>query len=95
MVSVLCAKIFEIPNAEIKKSLEGFQGVEHRMEYVAEKNGITYINDSKATNIDATFYALEGDGKTCNLDCGAEKIREIIIKICCLWLEKKSKQLWF
>ena len=42
------------------KSLSGFRGLPHRMEVVAEKNGICFINDSKATNVDATLMALKG-----------------------------------
>ena len=42
------------------KSLSGFKGLPHRMEVVAEKNGICFINDSKATNVDATLMALRG-----------------------------------
>ncbi|MBU0952525.1 MAG: UDP-N-acetylmuramoyl-L-alanine--D-glutamate ligase [Elusimicrobia bacterium] len=43
----------------IKKTLESFQGVEHRLELVRKINGIKYINDSKSTNVDSTFVALE------------------------------------
>src|SRR5690606_21595990 len=40
-------------------SLEGFQGVEHRLERVSKIGNVLYINDSKATNVNATYYALE------------------------------------
>jgi UDP-N-acetylmuramoylalanine--D-glutamate ligase len=43
---------------QIKKSLETFKGVEHRLEFVREKNGVKFINDSKATNVDSVWYAL-------------------------------------
>ena len=43
----------------IRKSLEHFQGVEHRLENVLTINKVKYINDSKATNVNATYYALE------------------------------------
>ncbi len=43
----------------IRKSLSDFPGVEHRLERVATVKGVTYINDSKATNVDACWYALE------------------------------------
>jgi len=43
----------------IRESLEDFEGAEHRLEPVLKINGVQYINDSKATNVNATFYALE------------------------------------
>ena len=43
----------------IRKSLSDFPGVEHRLEKVAKVRGVQYINDSKATNVDACWYALE------------------------------------
>ena len=43
----------------IKKVLNGFKGVEHRIEYCGEKSGVKYFNDSKATNVDSTRVALE------------------------------------
>lgn len=47
------------PEETLQGSLETFVNEPHRMEYVGEKNGVRYINDSKATNVDAVFYALE------------------------------------
>ncbi len=55
----LAAKVAGISNETIRKSLSSFEGVEHRLEYVCTKNGVEYINDSKATNVDACWYALE------------------------------------
>lgn len=43
----------------IRECLKNFPGVEHRLEFVADKNGVRYINDSKATNVDACFVALD------------------------------------
>ena len=43
----------------LRESLENFQGVEHRLEEVLKINKVEYINDSKATNVNATYYALE------------------------------------
>jgi len=43
---------------QIKNALSNFEGVEHRLEFVKEVNGITFINDSKATNVDSLWYAL-------------------------------------
>jgi len=43
----------------IKETIYDFPGVEHRMEFVAEIDGVEYVNDSKATNVDSAWYALE------------------------------------
>jgi len=58
MAAALAARAFEISNENIRKSLMKFEGVEHRLEFVRTIDGIDYINDSKATNINATWYAL-------------------------------------
>lgn len=58
MAAALAARAFEIRNEDIRDSLMSFAGVEHRLEYVRTLNGVDYINDSKATNINSTWYAL-------------------------------------
>lgn len=52
------AKLLQINNKEIETSLKKFKGVEHRLEQVAKINKITFINDSKSTNINSLYYAL-------------------------------------
>jgi UDP-N-acetylmuramoylalanine--D-glutamate ligase len=59
MAAGIAARILEIRNETIKESLSDFQGVEHRLEFVARIHGVDYINDSKATNVNSTWYALE------------------------------------
>lgn len=59
MAASTVAKLLHIRKQTIRESLQGFQGVEHRMEHVAKINNVMYINDSKATNVNATFFALE------------------------------------
>ncbi|MBE16595.1 MAG: UDP-N-acetylmuramoyl-L-alanine--D-glutamate ligase [Cytophagaceae bacterium] len=59
MAATTIAKLLNIRKATIRESLEGFQGVEHRLEQVLKINNVQYINDSKATNVNATFYALD------------------------------------
>lgn len=59
MDSVYTAMIVGVEGDSIIRSVETFGGVEHRMEFVADVSGVTYINDSKATNVDSTWYALE------------------------------------
>lgn len=60
MAAILAALTAGVSQNDIKNTLRIFTGVEHRLEYVAEKEGILYINDSKATNVDSVWYALEG-----------------------------------
>ena len=55
---ITVAKLIGISNDKIEKSLSAFPGVEHRLELVREISGVKYINDSKATNVDAVWYAL-------------------------------------
>jgi UDP-N-acetylmuramoylalanine--D-glutamate ligase len=59
MASSIIARILEINKESIRSSLSDFQNIEHRLEYVANIHGVEYINDSKATNINSVWYALE------------------------------------
>lgn len=59
MAAATVANLLSIRKATIRESLEGFQGVEHRLEQVLKIGNVQYINDSKATNVNATFYALD------------------------------------
>lgn len=63
MAAALAAKASGIDNAVIRNSLETFQPIEHRLEPVLSVGGVLYINDSKATNVDAAWYALECQSK--------------------------------
>ena len=59
MAAATVANLLKIRKETIRKSLEHFQGVEHRLENVLTINKVKYMNDSKATNINAVYYALE------------------------------------
>lgn len=59
MAAGLSASLLDIKKDEIRSALEDFEAVEHRLEYVATVAGVRYINDSKATNVNSTWYALE------------------------------------
>nr|WP_262913901.1 UDP-N-acetylmuramoyl-L-alanine--D-glutamate ligase [Aequorivita vitellina] len=59
MAASTVAKLLRIRKQTIRESLEGFQGVEHRLEKVLKINNVLYINDSKATNVNATYFALD------------------------------------
>jgi len=59
MAATSVAKLMKIRNATIRESLSNFQGVEHRLEKVLKIQNVQYINDSKATNVNAAFFALD------------------------------------
>ncbi|MCD4731815.1 MAG: UDP-N-acetylmuramoyl-L-alanine--D-glutamate ligase [Bacteroidales bacterium] len=59
MAAGIASRIFDIRKDVIKESLSDFQNVEHRLEFVARIHGVDFINDSKATNVNSTWYALE------------------------------------
>ena len=59
MAASTVASIFKIDKNIIRKSLENFRSLPHRLEHVLKIHDVNYINDSKATNVNATFYALE------------------------------------
>jgi len=93
LAAATAAKILGVPNSRIAKVMSTFVGVEHRLERVLDINGVTYYNDSKATNVDAVKVALDSFDSSIHLilggkDKGAEfsqllphaqnKVKEII-----------------
>lgn len=63
LASGIAARILEIRKEVVRESLEDFVNVEHRLEFVAKVHGIEFINDSKATNVNSTWFALESMDK--------------------------------
>lgn len=59
MAAGLAATIVNVKKENIRQSLQDFQGVEHRLEYVATVRNVRFINDSKATNVNSCWYALQ------------------------------------
>ena len=59
MAAAMTASLLKVRKDFIRESLEDFEGAEHRLEQVLKISGVQYINDSKATNVNATFYALD------------------------------------
>lgn len=59
MASCIAAMVMDIRKERIREAVTDFQSLEHRMEYVATIRGVEFINDSKATNVNSTWYALE------------------------------------
>jgi len=87
-MSVICAaKIFNLENAGIIKGLQTFESVEHRLELVREINGVKYVNDSKATNVDSVWYAIKSFDEPILLILGGqdkgndyEQIKDLVIQ---------------
>lgn len=95
MASGIAAKILEIRKENIRESLSDFKNVEHRLEFVAKVNGIEFINDSKATNVNSAWFALEsmpnptvwivgGVDKGNDYDTLLELVKEKVKAIVCL-----------
>ncbi|MEZ4799028.1 MAG: UDP-N-acetylmuramoyl-L-alanine--D-glutamate ligase [Flavobacteriales bacterium] len=59
MAAGMAARILDLRKETVRESLEHFENIEHRLEFVAKVHGITFINDSKATNVNSAWYALE------------------------------------
>ncbi len=101
MASSLAAQMMKARRQVIKESLEDFEGAEHRLEKVLKINGVQYINDSKATNVNATYYALECmDAPTVWILGGVDKgndyldlmplVREKVKAIICLGVDNSK-----
>lgn len=63
MAAGMAARILDLRKEVVRESLEHFENIEHRLEFVAKVHGITFINDSKATNVNSAWYALESMDK--------------------------------
>jgi len=59
MAAAIAARVFEVKDTVIRQSMIDFQNIEHRLEHVLTVHGIDFINDSKATNVNACWFALE------------------------------------
>ncbi len=101
MAAGVSARIFEIRKEIVRESLSDFQNIEHRLEFVAEIHGIKFINDSKATNVNSTWYALESlEGPVVWIVGGVDKgndysliaplVREKVKAIICLGKDNKK-----
>lgn len=74
MAAILASRACGIDNDDILKGLKSFEAVPHRLEFIREKDGVRWINDSKATNVASTFYALESmDSPTILILGGTDK----------------------
>jgi len=101
MAASIAAVLLKVRKETIRESLEDFEGAEHRLEKVLKIRGVQYINDSKATNVNATFYALECmESPTIWIVGGVDKgndytmlfpmVREHVKAIICLGIDNKK-----
>ncbi|MCK9210792.1 MAG: UDP-N-acetylmuramoyl-L-alanine--D-glutamate ligase [Ignavibacteriaceae bacterium] len=93
MAVIIAANCIGLPQEKIIEELRSFQGVEHRLEFVKEINGVKYVNDSKATNVDSVWYALRSFNEPLFLILGGqdkgndyEQIKKLV--------EKKVKKIY-
>ncbi|MBB5440514.1 UDP-N-acetylmuramoylalanine--D-glutamate ligase [Pedobacter sp. AK017] len=100
MASGIVAKVLDIRNTAIRESMGDFKNIEHRLEHVARISGVDYINDSKATNVNSTWYALESVGTDVILIMGGvdkgndydmlkDMVRQKVKAIVCLGKDNK------
>ncbi|BDX05590.1 UDP-N-acetylmuramoyl-L-alanine--D-glutamate ligase [Planctobacterium marinum] len=80
----IIASQFDVPQSEIRNALCGFEGLAHRCQLIAYKQGISWVNDSKATNVGATIAAIEGlrplvDGELCLIAGGDAKQADLSV----------------
>jgi len=101
MAACLAATTMEIRKDKIREAVQTFHSLEHRMEYVSTVRGVEFINDSKATNVNSTWYALESMEKPTILILGGvdkgndyslikELVKEKVKAIICLGLDNRK-----
>ncbi len=101
MAAGIVGRVMDLRNDTIRESLSDFQNVEHRLEKLGTVNGIEFINDSKATNVNSTWYALECMEKPVILILGGtdkgndysslrELVKQKVKAIVCLGLENEK-----
>ncbi|MCI9608024.1 MAG: UDP-N-acetylmuramoyl-L-alanine--D-glutamate ligase [Muribaculaceae bacterium] len=106
MAAGLSACLLDIRKEDIRKALADFEGVEHRLEFVREVNGVRYINDSKATNVNSCWYALESMPENTILILGGKDkgndyseieplVREKVKAIVCMGVDNTKLEQFF
>jgi UDP-N-acetylmuramoylalanine--D-glutamate ligase len=101
MAAGIAAAVIDIRKDKIREAVTSFEGLEHRLELVITIRGVEYINDSKATNINSTWYALESMTKPVILILGGvdkgndyslieDLVREKVKAIVCLGIDNKN-----
>ncbi len=106
MAAGIAACTLDIRKEKIREAVKTFQGLEHRMEYVATVRGVEFYNDSKATNINSTWYALESLDKSVILILGGvdkgndytlieDLVKEKVKAIVCMGIDNTKIHLAF
>ena len=106
MAAGLSAQVFDIRKDVIREALADFEAVPHRLEYVDTVGGVRYINDSKATNVDACWYALESMNEPCVLILGGidkgndyseieDLVKQKVTAIVCLGVDNAKLHAFF
>lgn len=101
MAAGIAAATIGIRKEKIREAVKDFRGLEHRMEFVAMVRGVEFINDSKATNVNSTWFALESMNKPTVLILGgtdkgndygflAELVKEKVKAIVCMGVDNKK-----
>jgi UDP-N-acetylmuramoylalanine--D-glutamate ligase len=101
MAAGIAAATIGIRKEKIREAVNNFHSLEHRMEFVAMVRGVEFVNDSKATNVNSTWYALESMNKPTILVLGgtdkgndytliAELMKEKVKAIVCMGVENKK-----
>ena len=101
MAACIAATTVGIRKEKIREAVKDFQSLEHRMEFVASVRGVEFINDSKATNVNSTWFALESMNKSTVLILGgtdkgndysliADLVKERVKAIVCLGVDNKK-----
>ena len=101
MAAGIVGKVLELRNELVRESMQDFEGIEHRLEFVAKVNGITFINDSKATNINSSWFALEsmenptvwivgGQDKGNDYESIKDLVKEKVKAIVCLGIDNQK-----
>lgn len=104
LASICAARLMGVDGAVIAKTLSSMRGVRHRLEKIAELGGVTFVNDSKATNVDATLRAIDcmredtvlllgGKDKGESYDPLFERIRDSRVVLCVLYGENRFRLL--
>jgi len=106
MAASISATLLDIKKENIRKALANFEAVEHRLEYVRTLNGVRYINDSKATNVNSTWYALESMSDPVVLILGGKDkgndyseiedlVKDKVVAIVCLGVDNSKLHAFF
>ena len=101
MAAGIAARVLDIKKETIRESLSDFRNIEHRLEHVMNVHGIEFVNDSKATNVNSTWYALESFNKPVVLILGGvdkgndysmleELVKDKVKAIVCLGTDNKK-----